>query len=96
MTPSPHTDTLPQRDTLPNSRLSETRKVETADGSSVYLTIGYDPDAPCQPREVYYSSGVRTGSKLECQVQDICVLLSLMLQYGFTPAQLVKSLAKQD
>ena len=96
MTQPPHTDTLPQRDTLPNRRLSETRKVETADGASVYLTIGYDPDAPCQPREVFYSSGFRTGSQLEFQVQDICVLLSLMLQHGFTPAQLVKSLSKQD
>lgn len=96
MTQPTQTETLPQRDTLPNRRLSETRKVETADGATVYLTIGYDPATPSHPREVFYSSGFRSGSQLEFQVQDICVLLSLMLQHGFTPAQLVKSLSKQD
>lgn len=81
---------------MPQRRLSETRKVVTVDGASVYLTVGYDPDTPERPREVFYSSGFRSGSQLEFQVQDICVLLSLMLQHGFTAGQLVKSLSKRE
>lgn len=87
---------LRDRHAIPNRRISETRKVVTLDGASVYLTIGYDPNEPLRPREVFYSSGLRSGSQLEFQVQDICVLLSLMLQYGFASSQLVKSLAKRE
>jgi hypothetical protein len=96
MTEQTQATALPPRHPLPSRRLSETRKVETAEGTTVYLTIGYDPATPSQPREVFYSSGFRTGSQLEFQVQDITVLLSLMLQHGFTPAQLVKSLSTQE
>ena len=96
MTLPPFPLCVQKRFQLPSRRLSETRKVETADGATVYLTIGYDPATPGHPREVFYSSGFRSGSQLEFQVQDICVLLSLMLQHGFTPAELVKSLSKQD
>ncbi|MEM7500230.1 MAG: hypothetical protein AAF371_19885 [Pseudomonadota bacterium] len=58
--------------------------------------MGYDPDEPDRPREVFYSGGFRSGSQLEFQVQDACVLISLLLQHGHHPATILKSLARTE
>ena len=81
---------------LPNRRLSETRKVTTDEGHTVFLSVGYDAAAPGQPREVFYDAGFKEGSQLAFQVQDFCVLCSLLLQFGMTPDAVAKSLARKE
>lgn len=86
----------PARRALPDRRLNETRRIDTSDGATLFLTIGYDPQSPVKPKEVFYSNGFKSGSQLEFQAHDICVLLSLMLQSGWSAVDLVKSLAQRD
>lgn len=85
-----------ERKRLPSRRLAETRKVETDQGQTVFLSVGYDPDQPDEPKEVFYSSGFKSGSMLEFQVQDFCVLFSLLLQLGMKPDEVAKSLARKE
>jgi len=85
-----------ERKRLPNRRLTETRKVETEQGQTVFLSVGYDPEQPDEPKEIFYSSGFKSGSMLEFQVQDFCVLFSLLLQYGMKPDEVAKSLARKE
>ena len=85
-----------ERKKLSNRRLNETRKVQTDDGHTVYLSVGYDAAEPMVPKEVFYDAGFKTGSQLEFQVQDFCILFSLLLQYGMTPEQVAKSLARKE
>jgi hypothetical protein len=84
------------RHKLPERRLAETRKICTPDGQTFYLSIGFDPTDASRPREIFYSAGFRSGSQLEFQVQDACVLISLLLQHGFRPADIGKSLARVE
>lgn len=81
---------------LPNRRLCETRRVQTPEGHTIHLTVGYDPVEPDRPREVFYSGGFRSGSQLEFQTQDACVLISLLLQHGLRPDAILKSLAQAE
>ena len=92
----PYKDTPEPRHNLPNRRLTETRKVVTDDGHAIHLSVGYDPTEQNRPREVFYSAGFRSGSQLEFQVQDDCVLISLLLQHGHAPSDIAKSLARQE
>ena len=84
------------RHDLPSRRLCETRRVATPEGHTIHLTVGFDPDEPDRPREVFYSGGFRSGSQLEFQIQDACVLISLLLQHGLTPDAVLKSLARTE
>ena len=89
-------DTPDPRHDLPSRRLGETRRIVTPDGHTIYLTIGFDPAEPTRPREVFYSAGFRSGSQLEFQIQDACVLISLLLQHGHSPAAIAKSLSRTE
>jgi len=84
------------RHDLPARRLTETLKVTTPEGHTVHLSVGYDPNEHLRPREVFYSGGFRSGSALEFQIQDACVLLSLLLQHGHRPEDIGKSLARTE
>lgn len=84
------------RHVLPGRRLTETRKFTTGDGHTVHLSVGYDPHEDGRPREVFYSAGFKSGSALEFQIQDACVLLSLLLQHGHRPEDIIKSLAQSE
>jgi len=84
------------RHDLPARRLTETLKVTTPEGHTVHLSVGYDPVEQLRPREVFYSGGFRSGSALEFQIQDACVLLSLLLQHGHRPEDISKSLARTE
>jgi hypothetical protein len=84
------------RHNLPTRRLSETRRITTPDGHTIYLSVGFDPKDPTRPREVFYSAGFRSGSALEFQLQDDCVMISLLLQHGLSPADIAKSLARAE
>lgn len=89
-------DTPDPRHVLPTRRLTETRRIETRDGHTIYLSVGFDPGDPVRPREVFYSAGFKSGSQLEFQIQDACVLLSLLLQHGLRPEDVAKSLARDE
>ncbi len=84
------------RHDLPTRRLTETRKIITPEGHTIHLSIGFDPHEDGRPREVFYSAGFRSGSQLEFQIQDACVLLSLLLQHGHRPRDVAKSLARAE
>jgi hypothetical protein len=84
------------RHVLPTLRLTETRRIETCDGQTIYLSVGFDPCDPERPREVFYSAGFKSGSQLEIQIQDDCVLLSFLMQYGLRPEDVAKSLARNE
>lgn len=84
------------RHDLPTRRLSQTRKITTPEGQTIHLSIGYDPHEDGRPREVFYSAGFRSGSQLEFLVQDACVLISLLLQHGHKPDEIVKSLSRVE
>ncbi len=89
-------DTPDPRHNLPKRRLNETRRIETRDGHTIHLTVGYDPKEQDRPREVFYSAGFKSGSALEFQIQDACVLISLLLQHGHRPEEIAKSLAREE
>lgn len=88
------------RTRLPDRRLSETRRIAhvRSDGvaARVFITIGYDPADPLRPREVFYDEGYRSGSDLEYLVQDLCVIVSLLLQHGTPPEEIARSLSRRE
>ena len=70
-----------------NRRRSENRKIKwrpphnpDAPETNIHVTIGYAEDG-LRPIEIFYDSGYRSGSDLETQVSDICILISVMLQH---------------
>ncbi|WP_299682542.1 hypothetical protein [uncultured Roseobacter sp.] len=81
---------------LPGRRLTETRRFETPEGHTIHLSVGFDPNEDGRPREVFYSAGFKSGSALEFQIQDACVLISLLLQHGHRPENITKSLARTE
>ncbi len=87
--------TAHQRKPLPNRRFSETRRVETPHGHRAFISVGYDPSNPMIPREVFYCEGFKSGSDLEYHMQDMCVLISLLLQYDMSPSDIAKSLSRR-
>lgn len=88
--------THPMRQSLPNRRHLESRKLQTPGGHTVHLSVGYHPRDPETPKEVFYSGGLKAGSDLEYHMQDMCVLISLLLQHQMPPADIAKSLARRE
>ena len=84
------------RHALPTRRLAENRQFTTVEGHTVHLSIGYDPAEPDRPREVFYSGGFKSGSQLDFQMQDACILFSLLLQHGLLPHEIAKSLSQVE
>lgn len=79
----------------PNRRPSVTRRLSwRTEGSEhqFHVTIGVDVRTG-QPIEVFYADGPRFGSQLQHTIEDACVLISLLLQYGVEPGAIEKSLA---
>ena len=89
-------DTPDPRHVLPKRRLSETLEITNFDGRDIHLTVGYDPNDPTRPREVFYSAGFKSGSQIEFQMQDACVMFSLLLQHGLRPEEIAKSLSRSE
>ncbi|MEJ6707503.1 MAG: hypothetical protein QNK92_01560 [Amylibacter sp.] len=83
-----------KRKKLPTRRLSEVRKVALGEGRNIFITVGYDPKAPTEPKEVFYDSGFREGAELQFIATDICIMVSVCLQAGYTPEKIAKSLSK--
>ena len=86
----------PVRARLPGRRLVETRRVahHTPFGERrFFVSIGYDPASPAEPREVFLDGGFRSGAELEALLKDAAIALSLLLQHGVAPASIVDALA---
>ncbi|WP_299082933.1 hypothetical protein [uncultured Ruegeria sp.] len=83
------------RQPLPDRRLAETRRVETPQGHTAFISVGYQPSSPLKPREVFYCEGFKSGSDLEYHMQDMCVLISLLLQFDMTPSDIARSLSRR-
>ncbi len=86
---------MTHRKRLPDRRPSITRRLEwrtETGGHHFQVTIGVDLNTG-QPVEVFYADGQRIGSQLQHAIQDACVLISLLLQYGVDHGSIEKSLS---
>lgn len=80
-----------KRDRLPNRRPNATALVAWQ-GREIAVSVGFDP-ATGAPREVF-ASGPKEGSDMLATLADACVVISLALQHGASPAALARSLLK--
>ena len=85
---------MTERSRLPDRRLAVTREVTWATEGAEHrflVTIGVHP-ATGKVLEVFYGSGLKSGTDLRHSIQDACVLISILLQHGAAPADIAKSL----
>jgi hypothetical protein len=61
------------------------------EGHPITVTVGFDP-ATGKPAEVF--ADTVKGGQMQASIADACVLLSIALQHGITPADLGKSLGR--
>lgn len=80
----------PVRVPLPARRPSVTRAVTIAD-RPVAVTVGFYLDG--RPGEVF-ADGPKEGSQMQAVLSDACVLISIALQHGLSPAALAHSLGR--
>jgi len=78
------------RTQLPARRPSQTIATEWQ-GHPFSVTVGYCPKA-LAPREVFADTA--KGGQMQATIADACVLVSIALQHGVTPAALAKSMAR--
>ena len=78
------------RQRLPNRRENETVDL-VFDGQRYHVTIGFAPDG--WPGEVF-CHGAKVGSGMDLILDDACVALSLLLQYGIEPRELSHSMGR--
>ena len=82
-------------DPSPRQRLPNRRENETVDlmfeGQRYHVTVGFDLDG--RPREVFCHGG-KVGSGMDLILDDACVALSLLLQYGVEPQDLAHSMGR--
>ena len=78
------------RKTLPNRRPSIT--VETHwQGHALSVTIGFNPKTGTA-MEVFADTA--SGGQMQAAIRDGCILASLALQHGASPAALAKSMSR--
>jgi len=79
------------REKLPERRHAVTETIEWA-SRRWHVQIGFYPDG--RPGEIF-ADGVKTGSSMEALIDDACVMLSLLLQWGCPPADVYAHLARE-
>ncbi len=79
------------RQRLPNRRPNETVAV-AHDGCAYAVTLGFEP-ATGEVREIF-SNGAKVGSAMDGILDDTCILLSILLQYGVEPSSFVGSMGR--
>ena len=79
------------RQHLPNRRANETVDV-THDGHAYAVTLGFEP-ASGEVREIF-THGAKVGSAMDGILDDVCILLSILLQHGVQPSSFVGSMGK--
>jgi len=78
------------RKQLPNRRPNVT--VETDwQGHAISVTVGFHPKHGTA-MEVF--ADTQSGGQMQCAVRDGCILASVALQHGATPAELAKSMSR--
>lgn len=81
------------RSKLPSRRASVTENVrfttESGTDKSLNVTFGFSPNGVLQ--EVFTAS-FKTGSDTHALIMDACILLSTLMQHGYSPAQLAQKL----
>jgi hypothetical protein len=80
-----------RRQRLPNRRPSFTTRL-IYESTSYSVTLGYDMRND-RVAEVF-THGAKVGSAMDRILDDICVALSLLLQYGVEPAALAASMGR--
>ncbi len=78
------------RSRLANRRLNETVDLHF-EGQRYHVTIGYFADG--RPGEVF-CHGAKVGSGMDLLIDDACVALSMLLQYGVEPVSLAHSMGR--
>ncbi len=79
------------RNRLPNRRPNET--VDLIFNDTRYaVTVGYDPDNG-RIGEVF-THGAKVGSNMDAMLDDACVALSMLIQYGAEPCDLGSSMGR--
>lgn len=73
---------------LPDRRPHVTREIEW-NGHRIVVTVGYNP-RDGSVAEVF--ANAETGGHMQAALSDACVVLSIALQHGISPADLGKSL----
>jgi hypothetical protein len=90
----------PTRRPLPDRHLAETRALDlrTLDGRRTTLTIAiaYHPEEPTLPRELIYLAGYRSGADLERALDDLCRIVSLLLEQGIAHHAIAAALASAE
>ncbi len=80
---------------LPARRPSRTHELRWADSNGqptkFTMTVGFFLDG--RPGEVF-ADGPKTGSAMQALLADACVILSVALQHGITPAELLHSMGR--
>ena len=80
------------RTRLPNRRPNET--VELMFNDTRYaVTVGYYPDTTCIGE--VFTHGAKVGSNMDAILDDACVALSILIQYGAEPDGLASSMGRQ-
>lgn len=82
---------------LPNRRPSVCEPMiypARSDPKAQTFVVGVGFDLSGRAREVFLS-GYKIGSDAEANIQDACVLMSLLYQHGVDPAQLADQLSRE-
>ena len=81
---------MAKRTQLPARRPADTIAAEWQ-GHPFTITVGYCPRT-LAPMEVFADTA--KGGQMQATLADACVMVSIALQYGITPAELAKSMAR--
>ncbi len=77
------------RTRLPDRRRNTTREI-TFGGQVFTMCVGCDDAGrPCE----VFADGHRTGSTMAAFIDDACIVISIALQLGLTPAALARSMS---
>jgi len=78
------------RKTLPNCRPNLTIETEWQ-GHSIAVTVGFDP-ATATILEVFADTA--SGGQMQAALRDGCIVASIAMQHGASPAALAKSMSR--
>ncbi len=78
---------------LPERCPSETLTVQTLRGQKIHLTLQLDPERDLRVSGVFYAGGFRSGSDMEFTMHDVCIMISILLQHGYEPDQILPKLS---
>ena len=91
---SPDKSLKSKRQRMPKRCPSANLKIETDECVTIHLTLQLDPGDLGKPKGVFYASGFRGGSQLEFQMHDACILISMLLQHGYTADMLLPKISQ--